>query len=176
MGMDVLAVVDRAMRCEREAAAIYERFATLFRGDPGLRELWADLAAEERSHFAKLGAWRTLLAREPAARRPIPSGYDASLADLEQTLAAAGARACEATTLDQAFAVALDLESSEIDDVYTELLHASPLAREPDLDAFRRREIGSHHARLVAAVRERSTDEDLLLRAEILGAEQAEHR
>ena len=90
--MDVLAIVDRAMRAEREAAAIYERFATLFRGDPALRELWAELATEERGHFAKLAAWRALLAREPAARRPIPSGYDGSLADLEKTLAGAADR------------------------------------------------------------------------------------
>jgi rubrerythrin len=163
--MDILSLVDRSIRAEQTAAAIYDRFATRFRDD---RSFWMELASDERGHANNLADWRRLLVKEPSERWPIPNGYASSLEELEQVLEQARTSAETVDQPDQAFAIAVELESSELDAIYTELLQCSPLSRYPDLSLTRARELERHHQRLVKAIRTRANDEGLQLRADLL--------
>jgi len=72
---------------------------------------------------------------------------------------------------DDGFAIALELEMSELDAIYTTLLESSPLSRHADVAETRRREVAGHHEALVRAVRARSRDEQNLTRALLIAAE-----
>jgi rubrerythrin len=174
--MEILEVVDRSIRAEQTAAAVYERLAEFFADDAALRELWQELAADEHGHAADLSEWRTRLAREPWDRRPIPRGFDRPFTNLEATLAAAVARADVATDPDDAFAIALELESSELDAIYSLLMRCSSLVRHSGGGQMGGHELGRHHARLLDAVRARSRDDVVRLRAELLETADVESR
>ena len=166
--MDILNLVDRSILSEQTAAAIYDGFAVRFPED---RALWSELAADERRHAGNLAEWRRLLEQEPEHRRPIANGYDGPLEGLERLLEATWVRANTVTDPSQALAVALDLESSELDAIYTELLQCSPLSRHPDLRLTRARELDRHHRKLVKEIRSRVDDEGVQIRADLLELE-----
>ena len=73
--------------------------------------------------------------------------------------------------MDEAFSIALELESSELDVIYTTLLQSSPMARFPDLADTRRAEIGRHHEALLEMVRARSQNEHNRMMAALIAAE-----
>jgi rubrerythrin len=166
--MDVLVLLDRCIALEGAAGDVYEVLAARFGGDAELRELWAGMAAEEREHAHKLATWRALAATMPAERRMQADGFDADVAELERLLAGARADAPGVTDPEQAFAIALAIESSEIDAIYATLLQSSPIARFPDAGETALRETAGHHRALVDAVRRRSRDEHNRLRAGLI--------
>ena len=166
--MDILNLVDRSIRSELAAAAIYDGFAARFPDD---RAFWSELAADEGKHAKNLAEWRRLLEQEPADRRPIANGYDGPIAELERLLEQTHARAQAATAASEAFMIALELESSELDAIYTELLQCSPLSRHPDLRLTRARELDQHHHKLVKEIRARVDDEGAQVRADLLELE-----
>jgi hypothetical protein len=174
--MDFLALLDRCVALERAAGATYALLAGRFPDDPALRSLWEGMAADEREHAHKLATWRAVLATEDPARRPTPIGFDASLAEVEQLVADARCQAARCATADEAFALTLMLESSELDAMYTQLLQSSPIARFPDIDETIRSETADHHDALVRMVNARSGDEGNLLRASLLVAREARAR
>jgi hypothetical protein len=167
-GMDVVGLLERCVALERAAAEIYEALALRFADDAELVALWSALAADEREHARKLDTWRALAAREPAGRRASASGFAATVAELERALGDARRAAPGVRDADQAFALALGLETSELDVIYGELLRSSPVARFPDAADSARWETGRHHDRLLAVVRRRSRDDTVLLRAALL--------
>lgn len=166
--MDILQVVSRCAQAEKVVASIYEQFAERFREDPALQKLWSDLAAEERRHSRSLSNWKRLLELERPDDRPREVGFATSLKKMEGELAPLRQRAQAAASAEEAFGIALDLEASELDSLYVELLQCSPLHRFPDLDLTSEAELGEHRRRLVAAIRSRTSDESLRLRAELL--------
>ncbi|HEY2385393.1 MAG TPA: hypothetical protein VGK30_00410 [Candidatus Binatia bacterium] len=171
-------LLDRCTALEGRAGAIYALLAERFLEDPALRRLWEGMAADEREHARKLATWRAVVAAEDPARWPSPIGFDASLAAVEELAADAQTGAARCTTADEAFALALALETSELDAIYTQLLQNSPIARFPDIDETIRSETAGHHDALVCMVKARSRDEGNLLRAEVLMAHEvrARHR
>lgn len=175
MIMDILEILDRCAALEREAGVIYAELAERCRDDDALCALWYTMAAAEREHARKLSTWRTLIAAEPAEHRPTVSGFADALRALEAVMRDAHARAKDCATTDGAFAIALELETSELDALYATLLQGSPIARYPDIaETLRRETRGEHHGALARMVRERSRDEQNLLRASILAAHDAE--
>jgi rubrerythrin len=166
--MDILTLLERCVGIEQGAAELYETLAARCAADRELVELWSALARDEREHARKLATWRDLLAREPAGQRPQASGFGAGVAAVEALLADARARAPHADE-EEAFALALAVEASEIDAIYTTLLHASPLARFPDFAVTVRQETGRHHAALRAAAERRCRSEQNRLRIALLG-------
>ncbi|MET0153276.1 MAG: hypothetical protein ABW298_11795 [Candidatus Binatia bacterium] len=79
-------------------------------------------------------------------------------------------RADRVSDVDEAFSIALALENSELDVIYTRLLQSSPIARFPDLEETRRSEIGRHHEALLEMVCARSKDERNRMQAALLAA------
>lgn len=167
--MDMLRLLDRCIALEFGAAELYAVLARRAQDDAELVALWSAMANDERKHARKLATWRELLAAEPPEHRPQASGFVAGVAALEVLLQESLDAAVEADE-DEAFALALGLEASEIDAIYTTLLQASPLARFPDFAVTVRHETSGHHARLLEAARGRCRGERARLRLAILAA------
>ncbi len=167
--MSILALLDRCVQNELDAAEVYALFAERFAADAALAELWSSMAREEREHARKLATWRELVAAEPPERRPRASGFSEHVAEVEELLARTLAAAPTADE-EEAFALALAIETSEIDAIYTTLLHSSPLARFPDFAETVRRESTTHHERLLAAAAQRCRGERTRLRMALLAA------
>jgi rubrerythrin len=169
--MNIENLLRRCTRLEEAAARIYDTLAHRFRDDAELSHFWSGMAGDERLHAKKLALWRRLLRlSEKSSRKWDVAGYDEAVRDLDRMLRELG-RAAEATTgIEEAFAIAIAVESSELDPIYVELLQASPLARFPDLADTCEVEGGEHHRALVAIVRARSKNEKNLTDAALIDA------
>ena len=97
------------------------------------------------------------------------SGFGADVTIVEDLLVQSCLAARNADE-EEAFALALALEGSEIDAIYTMLLQASPLARYPDFAATVRSESTGHHHMLRAEADRRCRSERTRLRIALLAA------
>jgi len=170
--VDAIRYLRQATRVEEIAAEIYGALSRRFASDPTLHRFWASMAEDERKHAKKLATWRRLLERTPPERRPDCEDFSAGIRDLEALAAELRSRARGVEDVEEAFSIALALESSELDVIYTRLLQSSPIARFPDLDETRNSEIGRHHQALLEMVRARSKDPSNRTRAARLAAEE----
>ena len=106
---------------ERLVAKIYFRFSHLFLGVPALRDFWWEMAKEEEQHACILHACRAIIKNyddeslDPLISREIAQALSARL----NTFLTEGTRSL---SIEEAFRIALDLESSEIDAIYSKLL------------------------------------------------------
>lgn len=169
--MDVIRLLDRCIALERAAGEIYKVLAARFAGDAELRGLWSGMADDEGAHAQRLVAWRRLAAAEPPEHRTLADGFDDAIDALERLLETSRTAAGRVASADEAFALALALETSELDAIYTKLMHSSPIARSSHTTEASRAEVARHHATLVRTVRARSRDEHNLLLAALLAAE-----
>jgi rubrerythrin len=172
-GMDAVRLLGRAAKVEQSAAEIYEKLASHFTSDRLLHQFWSNMAAQERRHAKKLGTWQELLEQWPATEWPDIGDFEMAIGELEKIAGGLRARAENAKSPDDAFAIALELETSELDVIYTTLLQASPIARFPDLAETQRVEIGPHHRALVDLVHARSCDEHNRMLAALLAVEES---
>jgi rubrerythrin len=167
---DLLSLLRRCVAIERGAARIYETIAPRFSSDRRFHDFWGAMAADEREHAHKLDTYLKLTELEDPAKRFRPEGFAESVAALEDLVDELGPRAARVRSRNDALAIALELESSELDTIYTTLLQISPIARFPDLADTRRVELGRHHRMLFEVVRENSPDERNRLLAAVLEA------
>jgi rubrerythrin len=106
---------------ERLVSKIYYRFSHLFLDRPELRDFWWEMAREEEQHSSILAACRDLIVNyEEESLDPMITRDKADeLAERLHTFLARGTRALG---VDEAFKIALDIETSEIDVIYSKLL------------------------------------------------------
>ena len=168
--MEMVDLLRRCTRLEQSAAEIYDAFARRFRADEGFSRFWAAMADDERRHAKKLSTWRRLLVLEHKAKGWDVAGFDEGVRDLERLLQRLRGKARKIGGEEEAFAVAIAVERSELDPIYTKLLQASPLARFPDLADTQQAEHGEHHRALLAMIRTRSRDERNWMGAALLDA------
>ena len=168
--MDILPLLDRCIAIERAAGEIYSTLARRTVGDSELQQFWTAMADDELRHAGKLETWRKLSAAQPPEERAVAEGFEAGVAEIEELVAKAQEEVHHVSSTDDGFAIALELEMSELDSIYTTLLQSSPLARHADVAETRRREVAGHHEALVRAVRARSRDEENLTRAALIAA------
>jgi rubrerythrin len=167
MATDMLVLLERCMALEQMAATVYEILARRFVGDGELTALWSSMARDEHTHARKLGTWRELMATEPADHRPQTSGFESGVTEVERLLKESRTAAATADE-EEAFAIALAMENSELDVIYTTLLQSSPIARYPELADTVRHETAGHHQKLLEMVGRRCRGEKTLLRAALL--------
>ena len=106
---------------ERLVSRIYYRFSHLFLDDPDLRDFWWEMAREEEQHACILAACRAVIVNyEEESIDPMISGDKAR--ELEIYLRSFLAQGTRFLTVDEAFKIALEIESSEIDVIYGKLL------------------------------------------------------
>ena len=123
--MRILRVLDRCMNIERTAGEIYDLLAARSVRDGELRAFWSRMAADERTHARNLEKYRAIVAAEDQSHPTLAEGFEDDLTELEELVSQARARAAVADSADDAFAIALDLELSELD------LHARLSAPRP---------------------------------------------
>jgi hypothetical protein len=122
--MNIQAPFDPLLRfaaIERLVSRIYYRFSHLFLSHPLLRDFWWEMAREEEQHACILNACRAMIVNyEGEALDPMISGGKAQ--GLHERLESFLRRGTPTLEVDEAFKIAIEIESSEIDVIYGKLL------------------------------------------------------
>jgi hypothetical protein len=111
----------RFAEIERLVSKIYFRFSHLFLIQPELRDFWWEMAKEEEQHACILNACRALI--ENYEDEKLDPSITAQKADaLREWLLAYLNTGTAAISVEGAFRTALEIETSEIDAIYSRLL------------------------------------------------------
>ena len=111
----------RFAEIERLVSKIYYRFSHLFLTRPELRDFWWEMAREEEQHASILAACREMIANyQEESLDPMVSSDKAN--ELTGRLHAFLNRGTPSLGVEEAFKIAFDIESSEIDVIYGKLL------------------------------------------------------
>ncbi len=115
--------LERFAGIERLAAKVYFRFSHLFLRHADLREFWWQMAMDEEQHASVLLACKTLIENIP--REPMDPSINQDLGDhFEAQLQAYLSKGTRSITVEKAFRIALEMESSELDVIYNKLLNS----------------------------------------------------
>ncbi len=106
---------------ERLVAKIYLRFSHLFFHREALRNFWWDMGIEEEQHSSILLACGELIRNYPDERLDPSITRDKAEA-LKARLSAYLQKGTPSLEVEEAFKIALDIETSEIDAIYSKLL------------------------------------------------------
>ena len=107
---------------ERLVSKIYFRFSHLFLSQPELRDFWWEMAREEEQHACILQACRAVI--ENFAEPTLDPTINRDKAQqLSLRLNSCLAQGTASLTVEDAFRIAVGIESSEIDAIYSKLTH-----------------------------------------------------
>lgn len=112
----------RFAEIERLVGKIYFRFSHLFLDQPEIRDFWWEMAREEEQHGCILHACKALIANYDDETLDPAIGLDKAQ-ELEKWLGAFLQRGAPSLSVAEAFQIALEIESSEIDTIYGKLLN-----------------------------------------------------
>jgi hypothetical protein len=113
--------LERFAEIERLVSKIYFRFSHLFLARPELRDFWWGMAREEEQHACILRACRAVIENyEDETLDPTISREKAR--ELSQWLDSFLARGTPSLTTEESFRIALEIENSEIDTIYSKLV------------------------------------------------------
>ena len=107
---------------ERLVSKIYFRFSHLFLSQPELRDFWWEMAREEEQHACILQACRAVIENFPEATLDPTINRDKAQ-QLSLRLNAFLSQGAASLAVEDAFRIAVDIESSEIDAIYSKLTH-----------------------------------------------------
>ena len=111
----------RFAEIERLVSKIYYRFSHLFLTRPELRDFWWEMAKDEEQHACILQACRALIENYEDETLDPTISRDKAL-ELSLRLNSFLAQGSALLNVEEAFRIALDIESSEIDAIYNKLL------------------------------------------------------
>ena len=112
----------RFAEIERLVGKIYFRFSHLFLDQPEIRDFWWEMAREEEQHGCILHACKALIENyDDETSDPTISREKAQ--ELEKWLGSFLQRGVPSLSVEEAFRIALEIESSEIDTIYSKLLN-----------------------------------------------------
>ena len=118
-------LVEAAMELERLAMLLYCKFESQFGRVEELRAFWFDMAQHESRHFGALALVAGLLDRSWKRNfRAVTLLTPARVQHLRRLMRRFHAEADEGVSIARAFAMAVQLEGSEIEDVVLDLLQA----------------------------------------------------
>jgi hypothetical protein len=134
---------------ERRVGALYDRWAEIFRHLPLVADFWREMAGEERLHALIVGAAREVF---PATALALPGGWSEQLTKVGKLLAVIEANTVPGLSLEEAFAQAEELETSELDTVTGLIIRQAgarfsrlaPLVNRSGLDRHRERMVEAH--------------------------------
>ena len=135
---------EQAIRAERTAEHIYDQFAIFFAAQPAVVAFWKHYAAEENGHALWLERLRDELTPE-ALTAPVNADMLANIRALNQTPASILLTRVE--DLEDAFGLAHDLESSEVNTIF-EFLTTS-FASNERTPQFLHAQLNEHVERLI---------------------------
>jgi hypothetical protein len=119
--MFLVEVLERCKGFEQRLADIYSQFAAQLRTDRDLESFWLGMAEEEKHHAKILAAEKAALAVESDPGYFMPE-FSKKCVELDALLKRAEEKAHKGVTKDEAFALALELEQSELKTVYHDLV------------------------------------------------------
>ena len=106
---------------ERLVSKIYFRFSHLFLAHPELRDFWWEMAKEEEQHGCILHACRAVIENYEEERLD-PNISQDKAREVSQRLNSFLAQGTASLDVEEAFRIALDIEGSEIDSIYSKLI------------------------------------------------------
>lgn len=116
-------VLEVALELERKTMALYADFVRLFSDDPELRQFWFHMARHEAAHCGALMLVECILRNDPELGGETKVLFDTSTGIRLRSLLAGYRRELRrGVTRERAFEMAVDLESSELEDVVVDLL------------------------------------------------------
>ncbi|HEY8517188.1 MAG TPA: hypothetical protein VIS07_16895 [Candidatus Binatia bacterium] len=116
-------VLEVALELERKTMELYAEFVRLFRDDEELRQFWFNMARHEAGHCGALMLVECILRNDPDLGGETKVLFDTSTGIRLRSLLAGYRRELRrGITRERAFEMAVDLESSELEDVVVDLL------------------------------------------------------
>jgi rubrerythrin len=108
-------------KIERLVSKVYYRFSHLFLNRLELRDFWWQMALDEEGHASILLACKEMIAGDPD--QPVePQLSEEKVAELQVRIGAYLARGTPSIGVEEAFRIAVEIETSEIDLIYGELV------------------------------------------------------
>ncbi len=115
--------LERFAGIERLAAKVYFRFSHLFLRHADLREFWWQMAMDEEQHASVLLACKTIIGNIP--HEPMdPSINQQTAGHFEAQLQSYLSKGTQSITVENAFKIALEMETSELNVIYNKLLQS----------------------------------------------------
>ncbi|HYC23939.1 MAG TPA: hypothetical protein VEI94_14610 [Candidatus Bathyarchaeia archaeon] len=116
-------VLDVALELERKTMALYADFVRLFTDDAELRQFWFNMARHEAGHCGALMLVECILENHPDLGGEARVMFDTSTGIRLRSLLVGYRRELRrGVSAERAFEMALDIESSELEDVVVDLL------------------------------------------------------
>jgi len=115
-------IVREARRLEALSMSIYVRLAERFRDDRELHAFWMSMARHEAAHVGALELLESMLEESGLDIQLPPSGTHVEAA--ARTIEAVAARLGPAISIEDAFAMAIELEGGELEDLVLDLIHS----------------------------------------------------
>jgi len=114
--------LQRFAEIERLVSKVYFRFSHLFLHHPELRDFWWEMAVEEEEHASILLACKQMIENyEDEAIDPTITQEKAD--QLGEQIRSYLSKGTPSISIEEAFRTALEIETSEIDAIYSKLLH-----------------------------------------------------
>jgi hypothetical protein len=117
----VAEILDRCSKFAARSARVYRHLAEHFQGDQARVQLWRELALAEETHADVLRRELTSFQEQEQSGSFLPE-YAERLERLDAELRQMEAKAEHARTLDDALAVAVALEHTDLEDLYDDLV------------------------------------------------------
>jgi hypothetical protein len=115
-------IVREARRLEALSMSIYVRLAERFRDDRDLHAFWMSMARHEAAHVGALELLESMLDESGLEIQLPPSGMHVEVA--ARTIEAVAARVGPSISVNDAFAMAIELEGGELEDLVLDLIHS----------------------------------------------------
>lgn len=123
-------VLDTAIELEKKTMALYVRFVQAFQRPEEVRNFWFAMARHEAGHCGALQLVEALIESDPTRASETRVWFDeATVVRLRGLLSAYLREARQGVTLERAFEMAIDVESSELEDVVVDMLSLVRSAR-----------------------------------------------
>jgi rubrerythrin len=160
-------VLDTAIELEKKTMALYVSFVKAFPRPEEVRNFWFGMARHEAGHCGALALVESIVQTEPERGEQSKVWLDEGTVSRLRSLLTAYLREARSgtITLERAFAMAIDIESSELEDVVVDMLSLvrSPRWRERAIQLLIH-DMGD----LAYMIERHSKDEVLLARADAL--------
>jgi hypothetical protein len=121
LAMFMTEVLGRCSLLEQRVADIYSQFAASLNDEKELESFWLGMAAEEKHHAKILAAEKAALEVDSDTGYFMPD-FPAKLTEMDTLLNGIEGKARLGVTKDEAFARALQLEQSELNTIYRDLV------------------------------------------------------
>jgi hypothetical protein len=166
----IVEVLDVALELERKTMELYAEFVRVFESDDELRQFWFNMARGEAAHCGALMLVEAIVRNDPSMTGEAKVLFDTSTGiRLRSLLTGYRREVRRGVTAARAFEMAIDLESSELEDVVVDLLQ---VVRDPGWRDQAVKMLIHDMGDLSYMIEKRTRDAALLARADAL----VEHR